>query len=385
MTVARSLCLRRRPQSRFRPWLTATQPCRRRGIRDPVDPASFRYWDGVAWTRLTKLIPPPAPVPVDEGPGNPSHDAGSSLDPEVARSEIVATEEVTERTPDNDGDTSAGEGSADPSVTSADEESADHWVKEADKAVATAVSASTPTAWRSAAQAAVVVAEIAQTMRVTTHAHQIAQQLAFAAEEAAAHAHSAQEAVDDAMRTANHATQAAEEAAQEARDAAADRRRRAGGGLSKPPRTPRKPLQRPRSRRKRRPTPRPRRTGLTRSSRRPKRRIPRKLGVRPCRLPRQPAATKAVLTSSRLAQSGVSLVRRGGPASDWDLDRSPAVWHTHRYAVERPMRRRTVAPQPGLDRTPRPRVGKLFWPTMSMRQLCFHMCPKKFIIRFLAR
>ena len=136
---------------------------------DPVDPASFRYWDGVAWTRLTKLIPPPAPVPVDEEPGNPSHDAGSSLDPEVTRLEIVATEEVTERTPDNDGDTSAGEGSADPSVTSADEESADHWVKEADKAVATAVSASTPTAWRSAAQAAVVVAEIAQTMRVTTH------------------------------------------------------------------------------------------------------------------------------------------------------------------------------------------------------------------------
>jgi len=176
---------------------------------DPVDSASFRYWDGAAWTRLTKLIPPPAPLPVDEAPTALSDDAGPSLHSEVTRVEIVALEAETEGARLSEGDTPA------------DEESADHWVKEADRAVATAVNVGTPAAWRSAAQAAVVVAEIAQTMRVTAHARQIAQQLASAAEDAATHAHSAQEAVDDAMRTASHATQAAEEAAEEARVAAA--------------------------------------------------------------------------------------------------------------------------------------------------------------------
>jgi hypothetical protein len=110
------------------------------------------------------------------------------------------------------------------------EEPAGQWAREADKAVATAGTAGTAAAWRSAAQAAVVVADIAQTMRVTTHAHEIVEQLAVAFEEAAEQAQMAQQAVDDALRMAEHTTQAAEEAAQAAQVAfeiAADARQKA--------------------------------------------------------------------------------------------------------------------------------------------------------------
>jgi len=169
---------------------------------DPVDSASFRYWDGVAWTRSTKLVPPPTPMPVDEVLSAPSDEAGPFLSPYVAPSEK----------PPTDNQTDGAEHKAD-GATGEYEDTVDHWVREADKAIATAETAGTPEAWRSAAQAAVVVAEIAQTMRVTTHAHQIAEQLAQAAEEAAHEAQTAKQAADDAMRTAERTAQAAEEAA----------------------------------------------------------------------------------------------------------------------------------------------------------------------------
>jgi len=104
------------------------------------------------------------------------------------------------------------------------------WAREADKAVATAGTAGTAAAWQSAAQAAVVVADIAQTMRVTTYAHEIVGQLAVAFEEAAEEAQVAQQAVDDALRMAEHTTQAAQEAAQAAQvafETAADARQKA--------------------------------------------------------------------------------------------------------------------------------------------------------------
>jgi len=172
---------------------------------DPIDSASFRYWDGVAWTRLTRPVPPPTPVSAGETPSAPS-DEVPSINLDVAPLETPATDVQTEGAENRADDASVGH-----------EEPADHWVREAGKAVATAWTVGTPSAWRNAARAAVVVAEIAQTMRMTTYARQIAQQLGQTAEEAALHAQSAQQAAGDAMRMAEQTALAAEEAAQAAR------------------------------------------------------------------------------------------------------------------------------------------------------------------------
>jgi len=105
----------------------------------------------------------------------------------------------------------------------------EQWVDETEKAVARAREVGSPAAWRTAAQAAVVVAEMAQTMRVTTHAHQIAEQLAHAAEIAAHEAHEATQAAAEATRAAdakNRAAEEAEHAAQIAAQAAANARRK---------------------------------------------------------------------------------------------------------------------------------------------------------------
>jgi len=176
---------------------------------DPVDSASFRYWDGVAWTRLTKPVPPPAPI----SPGaelSPLPDGASSNGAEVPLSETPLADVET------DGAEQANAEQANDNTSAGHEESADYWVREADEAVARAWRVGTPAAWRSAAQAAVVVAEIAQTMRVTSYAHQIAEQLAQTAAEAAQQAQRAQQEAVDAMRTAERTAQAAEEAARAA-------------------------------------------------------------------------------------------------------------------------------------------------------------------------
>jgi len=105
----------------------------------------------------------------------------------------------------------------------------EQWVDETERAVVRAREVGSPAAWRTAAQAAVVVAEMAQTMRVTTHAHQIAEQLAHAAEIAAQEAHEATQAAAEATQAANVKKRAAEEAehaAQVAALAAASARRK---------------------------------------------------------------------------------------------------------------------------------------------------------------
>jgi len=96
----------------------------------------------------------------------------------------------------------------------------DKWVQETEEAVAQARERGTPAAWRNAAQAAGVVAEMAQTMRVTTHAHELAERLARAAEVAAQEASAATHAAADAMRAAEQSAQVAEEAARTAHAAA---------------------------------------------------------------------------------------------------------------------------------------------------------------------
>ena len=105
----------------------------------------------------------------------------------------------------------------------------EQWVDETERSVTRAREVGSPAAWRTAAQAAVVVAEMAQTMRVTTHARQIAEQLAHAAEIAAHEAHEATQAAAEATRAAdakNRAAEEAEHAAQIAAQAAANARRK---------------------------------------------------------------------------------------------------------------------------------------------------------------
>jgi hypothetical protein len=103
----------------------------------------------------------------------------------------------------------------------------DDWADQTDKAVARARSLGTPEAWEEAADAAVVVSEMARTMRSAAAASQTATQLEgvakAAAEKARLAAESAEEARQSAQQTAESArkaeaaARAAEQAATEAR------------------------------------------------------------------------------------------------------------------------------------------------------------------------
>ena len=174
---------------------------------DPVDSTSFRDWDGVAWTRLTKAVPPPAPVAVGEALDAQSEEGAVSVHPDVPLPETPAA-----------ADSDQGAPTASEAVAEHDDPAV-YWVTQASNAVSTAWVVGTPDVWRSAAKAAVVVAEIAQTMRVTSYARQKAEQLAQAAEEAALRAQSAQQAAGDAIRMAERTAQDAEEAARAAQNA----------------------------------------------------------------------------------------------------------------------------------------------------------------------
>jgi hypothetical protein len=103
----------------------------------------------------------------------------------------------------------------------------DDWADQTDKAVARARSLGTPEAWEEAADAAVVVSEMARTMRSAAAASQTATQLEgvakAAAEKARLAAESAEQARQSAQQTAESArkaeaaARAAEQAATEAR------------------------------------------------------------------------------------------------------------------------------------------------------------------------
>jgi len=147
--------------------------------------------------------------PVDEPPSSAADEVVTSANPD--------TSTTAEASPD---DSKAEKAESTAETSPAHDAAADHWIKETEKAVATAREVGTPAAWRNAARAAVVVAEMAQTMRVTTHAHGIAEQLLQAAEAAVQQAQLASQAAADAMRTAEQTSHAAEGAAREAHVAA---------------------------------------------------------------------------------------------------------------------------------------------------------------------
>jgi len=107
---------------------------------------------------------------------------------------------------------------------------ASNWAEETEKAVARAQTVGTPEAWQAAAQAAVVVSEMAQSMEAAADAMQTAEQTGKAAQEAEEAAKVAAEAAADAKRTVQltgKAAQEAEEAAKVAAEAAADAKKMA--------------------------------------------------------------------------------------------------------------------------------------------------------------
>ena len=102
---------------------------------------------------------------------------------------------------------------------------ASNWAEETEKAVARARAVGTPEAWQAAAQAAVVVSELARTMEAEVSALQTAEQTATTAQETEEAAKVAAQAAADAKQTVqqtDRAVQEAEEAAKVAAQAAAD-------------------------------------------------------------------------------------------------------------------------------------------------------------------
>jgi hypothetical protein len=183
---------------------------------DPTNPGSFRYWDGAAWTDQTRQIPLAPSIPASETPSVTVAEATPSASPADTPSHL----------PDTGVETTGTVGVA--QVES--EKDIDTWVGEIEKAVSRARTVDTPAAWQIAARAAVVVSDIAQTMLVATHAHQIAEQATRTAEAAARQAQAAAQAADDAKRTSEQTARAAEVAGRRAREAslaAADAKRTA--------------------------------------------------------------------------------------------------------------------------------------------------------------
>jgi len=183
---------------------------------DPTNPGSFRYWDGAAWTDQTRQIPLAPSTPASQTSRAAAAETTSSSTPVVTPSQLVDTGVETPST--------VGVAQVE------SEKDIDSWVGEIEKAVSRARTVDTPAAWQIAARAAVVVSDIAQTMLVATHAHQIAEQAAQTAEAAARQAQAAAQTADDAKRTAEQTARAAEVAGRRAREAsltAADAKRTA--------------------------------------------------------------------------------------------------------------------------------------------------------------
>jgi hypothetical protein len=184
---------------------------------DPSDPTVLRYWDGTVWTEQRRGIPPPPLAPVEKTESAPPEEAPAPV--------TIGT--TTAKKPDTDGKARWAERIIG-DTKSAKGEDVDAWVGETEKAVARARATGSPASWQNAAQAARTVSEIAQTLQVMTHAHQIAEQRALAAEAAGRQATVATQAAEEAKLAATQTAQAAEQAALVANAAAkaADEARR---------------------------------------------------------------------------------------------------------------------------------------------------------------
>ena len=191
---------------------------------------------------LNVVVAPSVPTPISTLPGPvvgaPQGAVDSHVRPAVAEvpavTEVPAVGVVAEgetidtvvvataidSVSDQDGHSGQKEIKVDSSDGQGATDGADNWGKDTERAVIRALTVDTPEAWQQAAQAAVVVSQMAQTMQAAADAKQTARQTAEAAEAAAETARVATHTATDARETAERMAKSAQEAAETARLAA---------------------------------------------------------------------------------------------------------------------------------------------------------------------
>ena len=180
--------------------------------------------------------PPPSSGQLTPGPGVPPAVAVTSLNPDHGPPELPVSKGETWTAMRGDGgNLRAPLGKVDSREAPPSHAGADvtgNWAEKTEQAVARARAAGTPEAWQAAAQAAVVVSELARTMEAEVSALQAAEQTGKAAQEAEEAAKVAAQAAADAKQTAEQTAQAAPQVAEVARVAAqvaADAKHKAEG------------------------------------------------------------------------------------------------------------------------------------------------------------
>jgi hypothetical protein len=184
---------------------------------------------GVGHNEEGVATPPPSSGQLTPGPGVPPAVAVTSLNPDHGPPELPVSKGETWTAMRGDGgNLRAPLGKVDSREAPPSHAGADvtgNWAEKTEQAVARARAAGTPEAWQAAAQAAVVVSELARTMEAEVSALQAAEQTGKAAQEAEEAAKVAAQAAADAKQTVQRTVAAAheaEEAAKVAAQAAAD-------------------------------------------------------------------------------------------------------------------------------------------------------------------
>ena len=176
--------------------------------------------------------PPPSPVWVGlESSDEPAVAATSPTEPVIGAEEAESEEAESEDeeagaavvTGVFKSDDRGGRSAASPTIGSSEDSSSreavevSHWAEKTEMAVARAREIGTPQAWQQAAQSAVVVSEIAQTLQAAADAKQLAADLDNEAQEAAQRANVAAQMASDADLAVQQSAKAAEQAAEAAK------------------------------------------------------------------------------------------------------------------------------------------------------------------------
>jgi hypothetical protein len=173
---------------------------------------------GETWTAMRKIGEAKADGEVDEVSEEPAvaiADEKDRVDQHASGPQLVSPAQSV--SPESPPDEKEGDEARD-------------WATETERAVARARETGTPGAWQEAAQVAVVVSEMAQTMQAAADTALVAAQTAAASREAAEAAKAADQKAADANQAVEQTTKAAREAAEAAKaaeQAAADARQAA--------------------------------------------------------------------------------------------------------------------------------------------------------------
>ncbi len=187
----------------------------------PVDPATAESEDGDGHSEETarpEVVASTARVMGDEAPQGPAEVEQKAEPPTSAQGTPDVSTETALKAKDNEGSDKVT--STDSTTEDQSEGEPNDWAEEAERAVARAQEAGTPEAWQEVAQAATVVSEMAQTMRVVADTSKAADQMEQASQEAAQRAQVAAQTAAAADLTVRQTAKAAEEAADAAKVAA---------------------------------------------------------------------------------------------------------------------------------------------------------------------